>query len=148
MHDPVPPSRPRPPPLPPDGAVTGLDEAMIEALVRRFYGSAREDALLGPVFARVTDWEHHIARICAFWSSVALRTGRYSGQPMRAHLPLGLEPAHFARWMALFGDTAREICPPAAAALLIARARRIGESLMLGITAHLGILPPDRKSVV
>lgn len=122
--------------------VAGLDEALIEALVRRFYGRAREDAQLGPVFARVTDWEHHIARICAFWSSVALRTGRYSGQPMRAHLALGLEPLHFAQWMALFGDTAREICPPAAAALLMERAQRIGDSLMLGIAAHRGILPP------
>jgi hemoglobin len=124
-----------------DGASAGLDEAVLEQVVRRFYAAAREDALLGPVFAHVTDWEHHIARICAFWSSVALRTGRYAGQPMRAHMPLGLEPAHFARWLALFGQTVREVCTPAGAALLEERAGRIAQSLLFGIEAHRGVLP-------
>ena len=29
---------------------TGIDEAMIERLVRSFYGRARRDPLLGPIF--------------------------------------------------------------------------------------------------
>lgn len=29
---------------------TGIDEAMIERLVRRFYETIRADALLGPIF--------------------------------------------------------------------------------------------------
>ena len=125
----------------PEVHASGLTEAMLEAVVRAFYGAAREDALLGPVFARVTDWEHHIGRICAFWSSVVLRTGRYSGQPMMVHLDLGLDAAHFARWMELFERTTTELCPPAGAALLMDRARRIGESLLMGIETHRGILP-------
>jgi hemoglobin len=120
---------------------TGLNEAVLERLVREFYGAAREDALLGPVFARVTDWEAHIAQISAFWSSVALMTGRYHGQPMAAHLPLELEPAHFERWLALFEETARGICAPAAVDWLMERARRIAKSLRFGIQAQRGILP-------
>jgi hypothetical protein len=40
-------------------------------------------------------------------------TGRYPGNPMAAHLPLGLGPAHFARWLALFEATARAECTAA-----------------------------------
>ncbi len=119
---------------------TGIDEAMIERLVRAFYARAREDALLGPVFARVTDWEPHIDRICAFWSSVALMSGRYHGQPMRLHLPLPIDAAHFDRWLELFEETAREFCPPAAAEHFVERARRIAQSLELGLAVHHGIM--------
>ena len=113
---------------------TGIDEAMIERLVRGFYDEVRRDALLGPIFAaRISDWDHHIAKLCDFWSSVALMTGRYHGQPMRAHLPLPVEAAHFAHWLALFEATARRVCPPAAAEHFLERARRIAESLQLGI---------------
>src|SRR5215831_7789477 len=77
-------------------ARTGIDEAMIERLVRTFYGRARRDPLLGPIFdSTVQDWERHITRICAFWSSVALMSGRYHGQPMVAHLPLPVDTPHF-----------------------------------------------------
>src|SRR5947209_7104359 len=55
---------------------TGIEESMIETLVRRFYAKVRADALLGPVFeARIADWEPHLKQMCAFWSSVALMTG-------------------------------------------------------------------------
>jgi hemoglobin len=107
---------------------------MIERLVRGFYDEVRRDALLGPIFAAgVSDWEHHIAKLCDFWSSVALMTGRYHGQPMRVHLLLPIEAAHFERWLGLFEATARRVCPPAAAEHFLERARRIGESLRLGI---------------
>ena len=125
-------------------AATGLDDATLERLVRAFYGAAREDAVLGPVFAQVEDWETHIATITAFWSSVALMSGRYHGQPMAAHLPLGLDPQHFDRWLALFERTAREICTPAGAEYLIERARRIAQSLEFGIAARRGVLPARR----
>lgn len=53
-------------------ARTGIDEAMIAALMRAFSERARHDSLIGPVFERqVHDWEAHIRRLCAFWSSVA-----------------------------------------------------------------------------
>jgi hemoglobin len=120
---------------------TGIDEAMIERLVRSFYAHIREDAVLGPIFAaRITDWEPHLKRMCAFWSSVVLLTGRYSGQPMRAHHPLPVDATHFDRWLALFEETARQVCPPAAADHFILRAKRIAESLELGIASSRGVL--------
>lgn len=122
-------------------AATGLTEEGIAALLRDFYARARADDLLGPVFARVTDWDHHIARVTEFWSSVALMTGRYHGQPMRAHVGLGLTPAHFARWLALFAATVTEHCTEAGAALLNARARTIASSLEMGIAVAGGVLP-------
>ena len=125
-------------------AATGLDEAVLERLVRVFYGAAREDKLLGPVFAHVTDWEAHIRQICAFWSSVALMTGRYHGQPLAAHLPLPLGPEHFARWLVLFGDTARSVCSPEGAEYLIGKAHRIARSLEIGIEVSRGVLPKGR----
>ena len=75
-------------------ARTGIDEAMIERLVRGFYERVQADPLLGPVFAqRIGDWESHLQRMFAFWSSVALMSGRYQGQPMAKHLPLPKKPA-------------------------------------------------------
>ena len=50
--------------------------------------------------------------MCAFWSSVALMSGRYHGQPMAKHLPLPIDARHFDRWLALFETTARDLCPP------------------------------------
>jgi len=120
---------------------TGLDELALESLVRAFYDAARHDPMIGPLFDDVQDWEAHIARITTFWSSVALMTGRYHGQPMAAHLKLPLEPQHFARWLELFGQTARAMCSEAGAELLIDKARRIAQSLELGIDVQRGVLP-------
>ncbi len=120
---------------------TGIDEAMIERLVRGFYAKVRTDPLLGPVFAaRIADWEPHLDRMCAFWSSVMLMSGRYHGQPMAKHEPLPVSAEHFDRWLALFEETARELCPAAAADHFADRARRIAESLELGIANGRGMM--------
>lgn len=122
------------------GLRLGIDEAMIETLVHTFYGEVRRDDLLGPIFNRaVKDWDTHLAKLCAFWSSVTLASGRYRGTPMRAHAELpGIAPEHFARWLALFEETARRICPPEAAEIFVERAQRIGQSLQYGIAIHRG----------
>jgi hemoglobin len=126
-------------------ARTGIDEAMIERLVREFYGRARLDPLIGPVFdSKVQDWDAHIAQICAFWSSVALMSGRYHGQPMRVHGPLPIDTPHFDRWLAIFTATAQDVCPLAAARHFVERAHKIAESLELGIAFHKGEIRPRR----
>jgi hemoglobin len=120
---------------------TGIDEAMIERLVRGFYARVREDAVLGPIFeTRIKDWEPHLAQMCAFWSSVALMTGRYHGTPMARHLPLPVDAGHFDRWLGLFELAAREICPGEAEAHFVERARRIAASLELGIAGAHGVM--------
>lgn len=128
-------------------AKTCIDEPMIEHLVRLFYQRIQAEPVLGPIFAtRVADWEHHIEKLCAFWSSVALMTGRYHGQPMRMHMDLPVDRAHFDRWLALFERTAAEVCPPAAAEHFVERARRIADSLEMGIATAHGRLEAPRHS--
>ena len=122
-------------------AETGIEEVMIDALVEGFYARVREDALIGPIFAaRVQDWGPHLHQMKLFWSSVALSTGVYQGRPMPKHLPLPIDARHFDRWLELFEATARDLCPPAAADHFIERARRIAESLELGIAGSNGVL--------
>lgn len=125
-------------------ATTGLDDAVLERLVRAFYATARQDAVIGHLFDGIHDWDTHIARITRFWSSVALLTGQYHGQPFAAHMPLPLEPDHFRRWLTLFEGTAREICSPEGVAHLMDRAHRIARSLELGIAAARGEMPARR----
>ncbi len=120
---------------------TGIDERMIEQLVRSFYARIRDDELLGPVFeARIQDWEPHLQRMCAFWSSVVLSSGVYRGQPMRMHLPLPVDARHFDRWLELFERTARELFSEEVAVHFIEPARRIATSLEFGIASSQGVL--------
>ena len=109
-------------------ADTGVNEPMIERLIRGFYMRVRNDDVLGPIFAaKIDDWEPHLRKMCAFWSSVALMSGRYHGQPMAKHLPLPIDARHFDRWFALFEESARGLCPPEAAEHFVMLAHR-GES--------------------
>lgn len=120
---------------------TGIDEKMIERLVRAFYVRVRQDPLLGPVFEeRIVDWEPHLENMFAFWSSLTLMTGRYHGQPMAKHVVLPVDASHFDRWLELFAETARELCPPEAAERFIERAHRVAESLELGVAGANGVL--------
>jgi hemoglobin len=122
------------------GVEAGVTEAMIRDLVHTFYARVRADALLGPVFnARIADWPAHLDKLCGFWSSVTLMTGRYKGTPMQAHAALpDVSGAHFEHWLALFRMTVQDTCPPAAAGLFIDRSQRIAESLQLGIAIARG----------
>tara|TARA_R110002167_G_scaffold97655_1_gene257545 strand:- start:30 stop:425 length:396 start_codon:yes stop_codon:yes gene_type:complete len=109
-----------------------LGEAMIERLVRAFYARIRVDPVLAPIFVAAIpgDWEPHLARMCEFWSSVMLTSGRYRGNPVAVHKRLSaVRPEHFERWLALFEQTAGDICPPEIAAEFMIRARRIAASL-------------------
>jgi len=122
-------------------AETGIDEPMIARLVDAFYDRVRADPLIGPVFAaRISDWAPHLEQMRLFWSSVSLMSGVYHGRPMPKHLPLPIDARHFDRWLELFEATAADVCPPAAAAHFIERARRIAESLELGIAGAKGVL--------
>ncbi len=115
-------------------AKTGLDEAILKALVHGFYAKAREDALLGSIFAeRISDWGPHLDKMVDFWSSVALMTGRYHGAPVPAHTSLPVTSAHFDRWLALFRETAHEVCTVQGAAHVITRAERIARSLNMAV---------------
>lgn len=120
----------------------GLDEFLVERVVNSFYGKARLDPLIGPVFNRViheADWPAHLATIADFWTSMLLGTGRYAGRPMPKHLAIPeLDDAHFARWLSLFKGTVDELCPPEVARLFVDRAERVGHSFRIGIAINRG----------
>ena len=121
-----------------------VSEDTIRRQVHTFYARVREDAVLGPVFDdAVEDWDEHLSKLCDFWSSVLLATGRFRGSPMAAHARRpDIKDEHFARWLDLFARTAREVCPPDAAALFVEKSQMIGRSLRLGLAVSRGEIPP------
>ena len=72
--------------------------------------------------------------------AVALATGVYTGRPMPRHMNLPVDAAHFDRWLALFEETAEQLCTPLAARHFVTRARNIAESLELGVANRNGVL--------
>jgi hemoglobin len=132
------------------GVSAGVTEPMIIEVVHAFYGRIRKDPTLGPIFSRVIgdNWDAHLSKMCDFWSSVLLMSGRFHGTPMAAHIRLGdLGPHHFALWLRMFRETVTRLCPPEAAALFVAKSQMIAHSLQLGIANHRGELPPVRSAI-
>jgi hemoglobin len=116
--------------------IDGITEERLEALVALFYGRVRQDPLIGPVFNRaIHDWDEHLGKLQAFWSSVMLTSGRYKGRPLPAHIRHGesITPAAFERWLELWREATAETLPAPAAAAMQEKAARIAESLSLGI---------------
>ncbi len=109
-------------------------EEQISQLVHTFYARVRRDAQLGPIFeAHIDDWDQHLAKLVDFWSSVLLRTGRFSGTPMPKHAALpGLDAGLFRHWLSLFRSTAAEQPNQAMAVMACAAAERIAHSLWMG----------------
>lgn len=128
------------------GVAAGVTEDMIHDVVHAFYAKVRKDPAIGPIFNRVipeAEWPAHLAKLCDFWSSVLLMTGRFKGTPMQAHARIAdLRPTHFARWLHLFRQTVEALCPAPAAALFVAKSEMIAQSLQLGIAVSRGEVPP------
>jgi len=125
-----------------------LTETQIAALVRRFYATARQDPVLGPVFNRaVDDWDAHVAKVAAFWSSALLGVRGYRGNPLAEHARHELDPMMFERWLAIWGATAEAMFEPETADLLKARAAMIARSLQLGLFGLPELTPaPERPA--
>ena len=113
-----------------------LSEQDLTKLVPEFYARVRADPVLGPIFdGAIDDWDEHIEKLQAFWSSVMLTSGRYKGQPMVAHLRHegAMSAANFDRWLALWQKTTEDVLDPDNAAAHQTKAARIAESLQLGV---------------
>ncbi|MGW5775500.1 group III truncated hemoglobin [Streptomyces sp. NPDC003863] len=84
------------------------DRHDLDVLLRRFYGAAFADPLIGPFFTEVagTDLEVHLPHIADFWERALLRTADYGRDPFAPHAALhGARPltaAHFGRWVQLW----------------------------------------------
>jgi hemoglobin len=113
-----------------------LTEGTLSAFLDAFYAKVRRDRELAPVFSaaiRDEEWPAHLRAIEDFWSTVLFKTGRYKGNPFGAHVDKGIRQDHFARWLALFEETAGERFAAADAAALVERAQRIARSLEAGL---------------
>jgi hemoglobin len=112
-----------------------LTEEAIGRLVDTFYAKVRVDPELGPVFNNaIADWGPHLDTMRKFWSSVMLTSGKYKGNPVAVHHRVdGIEYDLFARWLALFDETCRELFDADIAEAFNVKARRIAESLQLAL---------------
>lgn len=85
------------------------NEEDIKLLVDDFYDKVLKDEMLKPIFVDIAqlDVAHHLPKMYKFWNSILLGIPGYSGQPFPAHLKFveHLSPAHFERWLSLFGET-------------------------------------------
>jgi hemoglobin len=118
-------------------AEVGITAADIRQLIPAFYTKVRRDSILGPVFDSVIDdnWAAHIETVCSFWFYVTRLDRHYNAQNfMSAHLRQPTIRAELLpRWLALFRDTACELCAPAQADALIDIARRMADTLELSL---------------
>lgn len=89
--------------------IGGRDD--LEVVLRRFYGAAFADLLIGPYFTDIagTDLEVHIPRITDFWESALFRSAHYRGNAFVPHAKLHaaapLRAEHFGRWLQLWRAT-------------------------------------------
>jgi hemoglobin len=112
-----------------------VSEETIRQLVDSFYAKVRREPELGPVFeGAISDWQPHLEKMYAFWSSVMMTTGRYKGNPVMKHFAVaGMRPELFAVWLNLFDETCTDMFDEAVSAAFREKAERIAESLKLAL---------------
>ncbi len=112
-----------------------LQPSSITTLVHQFYGAVRADPVLAPVFdgAIGERWDAHLERMVDFWSTVMLGGRQFQGNVFAKHMQLsGVQPEHFARWLALFEATVTRLFAPSVAIEFMATGKRIAASLQYG----------------
>lgn len=111
----------------------------LDILLRRFYGAAFADPLIGPHFSAIvgTRFDAHISRITDFWQRALFRTAAYQGNVFAPHATLHaaapLTAAHFGRWVQLWRATidGRHAGPNAE------RAKAVGERIAVTMLERL-----------
>ncbi|MCQ9617219.1 group III truncated hemoglobin [Paenalcaligenes niemegkensis] len=120
-------------------------EADIHRLVHDFYAQVRQHEKLGPVFnAHINDWDTHLNTMVDFWSSLLLKTARYTGSPMIKHGRIPeLSADLFETWLSLFDQTTARHPNQVLAAQARSYAQRIARSLWMGhqITNNPSVTP-------
>lgn len=123
--------------------LAGRDD--VEVLLRRFYGRALYDDLLGEPFAeiRAQGLESHLPVMCDFWETVLFRTGRYRRSALRAHqhvhYRVPLSANHFLRWLTLWNSTVDQMFAGPVAEHAKIQAARIAGAMhrrLTGADAH------------
>lgn len=118
--------------------IEGRDD--LDALLRRFYGAAFVDPLIGGFFTEIahTDLDEHLPRITDFWERALFRTAEYGGNAFAVHHALDrarpLRASHFGRWVQLWHATI-DGCHSGPRA---ERAKAQGERIALAMLRRLG----------
>lgn len=116
-----------------EGDLTG---AIIRRVVEVFYGKARQDALLGPVFNElVHDWDAHIEKVSAFWRYATRLDRTYNSRDfMPAHMRHAqIQPSLLPQWLSLFRQAATDVCTEQGAGVLIDIAERMADSIEMSL---------------
>ncbi len=117
--------------------IIGIDEAYLSRMIQFFVARVRANKRLGRFSGAASedDGSRQVARMTAFWLTVALHTDDYTGDLIAAHRKLpDLRPDDFALWLELFRATLDETAPtPEAASYLMTRAERVAQHLQTAI---------------
>lgn len=131
-------------------AEMGVDRVFIDRLVESFYGRIQAHPTLGPVFDNRLPgrWPEHLAKMKAFWASVAFKNGAYGGKPVQAHHDVaGITEGLFAEWLALFSQTLRDLqASRQAEAWFMATAERIARGLVTALFHNPALDDPTRPT--
>lgn len=91
------------------------NERDIVLLVNTFYQAVQQNETLGYIFNDVAkvNWETHLPKMYAFWSSILLGKSNYAGNPMEKHIALNQQKAltekEFGEWLLLFNKTVDDL---------------------------------------
>ncbi|MGP1666717.1 MAG: group III truncated hemoglobin [Rhodanobacter sp.] len=121
----------------------------LEALIPQLLRAGARGRADWPVFdSAIADWDGHLKKHIAFWSSVMLTSGRYKGNPVAAHMKhlAEITPPMFDRWLALWAEVTADNLPASAATALQVRAARIVESLKLALYFRLPPAPGSQSA--
>ena len=83
----------------------------VRLLVDTFYGRARLDELVGPIFNDTIQdrWPEHLAKLYTFWQTILLGEHTYYGSPFMPHSQLPVDKTHFDRCLQLFHATLNDL---------------------------------------
>ncbi len=118
------------------------DRADCERLVRRFYGDALTDPLIGFLFIDVAklDLEGHLPVVASFWATVLLGDGSYRGGAFAPHAALHtkapLQSGHFDRWLTLWRAAVDADFAGPRAELAKAHAERVARAFQRRLAGH------------
>lgn len=113
----------------------------IKLLVDSFYKKVIADDVIGHIFTDIAklDFEKHMPKMYAFWSTILFADQAYSSNPMQSHIALDklfpLQHAHFERWLQLWeGNIHQQFTGPVAEQAL-QRAHSIASVMEYKITS-------------
>lgn len=119
-----------------------ITEKSIKQLVDNFYIKIRQDTELGPIFNQAIgtsdeEWQPHLEKLYAFWSSIMLASRRYHGNPMKKHIDLPpFDLSLFDRWLTLFQETAHELYTKDIAMQYQVKSQNIARNLRLVVSSN------------